>query len=164
MTFSYRHPDSFVILNFMKHGLIVIPLVVVFFFTSCCDTNKKSVETRDFSAHYFLDTVASLGTEVIIHYKNNRPVSSSILINEEKRSTLVQYLFIKDSILVSEEIFYYNDSLSIRKDILNEVFWIDDTDSVNFVRYIIDYNGAVIWKNDSLNEIKNHYSLIDSLL
>ena len=148
----------------MKYGLIVFSLFVALMATSCFFENNNVEERRDSTVHFFYDTVASLGTEVIIHYENDKPAWVSILFQEERRSTIVEYLFLKDSILVSESDFFYNNALSTRKDVLNEVFWKDDTDSVNFFRYVIDYNGDIIWNNDSLNDTKNHYSVINSLL
>lgn len=136
---------------------------------SCKSMNNNDKENRDTAIHYFVDTAASMGTEIVFFYHNDTLSGSAVLIEEEKRSTYIDYLFINDSILASEEIFVYNDPLSMRRDITKDTFWNTPDDLIFYADYILDYKGEIIWKeikidDDSINIINNVFPLIDSLV
>jgi len=148
----------------MKYIPVIWIACAAFLFLSCEDAEKRNEKNRDYSVHYFLDTTASMGTEIIMDYTNGKLISSHILIQEEKKRTMITYCFIKDSIIAQELIYFYNNPLTVRQDTNSVVFGKDLADSTLMKRYILNYDGCVIWREDSLQEINIFYSKMDSLL
>lgn len=140
----------------------MVPLIVVLF--ASCNHTHKTEEKIITTNHYFFDTANLFGTEVVLKYEDDKLSESSILVQEKTFRTDILYYFVKDSIIAREIKVTYKYPMTDRHIILNDSLYAELIDSDYFTRYILDYDGNVIWIDDSSKEINNFYLLFDSLL
>lgn len=140
--------------------------VLFYLFTviSCHNSLKENDANQDTTIHYFFDTTASLGTEVIVDYRKGIPICSSTLIQEDMKSTIIIYYLLNDSILAEQIVSYYNLPLSTRNDLHISGIWEGLCDSVSFHDYILNYDGIIIWQDNPSIAINNIFPKIKPLL
>ena len=118
----------------MKYYLFFIMLLTI----SSCNYNKKNITLKsnrhDTTIIYDIDNLSSEGAEVHVLYKEGKIKESTIYIYGAGGKTEIKYLFTSNFIGVREQTYLYQD-MSLNK-----------LDTLNVIRYKIDYRGNVVGK------------------
>lgn len=136
----------------MKLGFIYFILFSLSI-VSCKSANDSDNTVKYSENHYFIDNISSRGAEMFVKYRNDSLVHCDILIKEDTCRTIIIYYFIKDSIFVSEMVSRYRFPMTDEREMRIDTIFDDLIDSVRFIDYIMDYEGNIIWRSDSVNKI-----------
>ena len=142
---------------------LIYSTVLIILFTSCTNVHDPADGNQDTSIHLFLDSVASYGTEIIAHYTNDTLFCCSVLAKDDTKKTLIRYYLDGDSVEVNQIDFFYKYALSTKPKLNIDSLWDEMIDSVSVVNYILNYNGDIIWKDDSTIKIIDFYPIVISL-
>ena len=118
----------------MKYYLFFIMLLTI----SSCNYNKKNITLKsnrhDTTIIYDIDNLSSEGAEARVLYGDGKIKESTTYIYGAGGKTEIEYIFASNFIRVREQTYLYQD-MSLNK-----------LDTLNVIRYKIDYRGNVVGK------------------
>ena len=118
----------------MKYYLFFIILLTI----SSCNYNKKNMTLKsnnhDTTIIYDIDNLSSEGAEARVLYGDGKIKESTTYIYGAGGKTEIEYIFASNFIRVREQTYLYQDTS------LNKL------DTLNVIRYKIDYGGNVVGK------------------
>ena len=127
------------------------------FLVGCSDAYEKRSTTNDTSIHLYVDDYSEYGTEIIAYFCDKELKNAAILIKNINNETLINYIFTNDSIISNELLLIYQQPITPDKKISTDTLYDELYDSVHHVDYIMDYEGNIIYKDDSSHNITNFY-------
>lgn len=117
----------------MKYFVFFIVLLTI----SSCNYNKKMTpinNRHDTIITYDIDNLSSEGAETHVLYKGGKIKESTVYVYGAGGKMEIKYIFYRNFIDVREQTYLYQDTS------LNKV------DTLNVIRYKIDYRGRVVGK------------------
>lgn len=137
-------------------------LLTISFFISlvgCSDAFEKRSTTNDTSIHLFVDDYSVYGTEIIADFCDKDLKSATILIKNINNKTIIAYYFTNDSILADEFLLIYQKPITYDKKNSIDTLYDELYDSVHHVDYIMDYEGNIIYIDDSSQNMTDFYPI-----
>lgn len=147
----------------MKHIAIIFSLLLIIF-SSCTTINESNIEYKDTSLHFLFSDSSPFGTEIYAHYCDNVIASCEIEIKKDRCKNFIRFIFLKDSILATEDILFYEYPIQKKQEYNIDTIWDELIDSISVVRYILNYEGKILWKSDSMAYYTNYFPELQSLV
>jgi len=129
------------------------------FLVGCSDAYEKRSTTNDTSIHLYVDDYSEYGTEIIAYFCDKELKNAAILIKNINNETLINYIFTNDSILADEFLLIYKKPITYDKKISIDTLYDELYDSVHHVDYIMDYEGNIIYIDDSSQNMTDFYPI-----
>ena len=138
---------------------IRVLFVCIIILSSCTSTKKEPI--NEIIRQYDVYDLSTEGAVLNVLYKNNKITSSKIEIFGETGKRVINYTYEHKWIIATDSIFIYNYLIYEGIDIDQN----SDTliESIETCKYKLDYNGNVIWKDDSLFDIFNIFPTLKEL-
>ncbi len=147
----------------MKYTIFFLPFLFVLS-TSCTTINESNVESKDTTIHLLFSDSSQFGTEIYADYRDGVLVNCNVKIKKATCENLIRHIFLEDSILVTEDILFYEYPIRRKQEYNIDTIMDELIDSVYTVKYILDYKGNVIWISDSMASMTFFYHKLQSLV
>ena len=143
----------------MNINRLLFTISFFIFLVGCSDAYEKRSTTNDTSIHLFVDDYSVYGTEIIADFCDKELKSATILIKNINNETIIAYYFTNDSILADEFLLIYQKPITYDKKISIDTLYDELYDSVHHVDYIMDYEGNIIYIDDSSQNMTDFYPI-----
>ena len=143
----------------MNINRLLFTISFFIFLVGCSDAYEKRSTTNDTSIHLFVDDYSLYGTEIIADFCDKELKSATILIKNINHNTIIAYYFTNDSILADEFLLIYQKPITYDKKISIDTLYDELYDSVHHVDYIMDYEGNIIYIDDSSQNMTDFYPI-----
>ena len=143
----------------MNINRLLFTISFFIFLVGCSDAYEKRSTTNDTSIHLFVDDYSVYGTEIIADFCDKELKSATILIKNINNNTIIAYYFTNDSILADEFLLIYQKPITYDKKISIDTLYDELYDSVHHVDYIMDYEGNIIYIDDSSQNMTDFYPI-----
>ena len=143
----------------MNINRLLFTISFFIFLVGCSDAYEKRSTTNDTSIHLYVDDYSEYGTEIIAYFCDKELKNAAILIKNINNETLINYIFTNDSILADEFLLIYQKPITYDKKISIDTLYDELYDSVHHVDYIMDYEGNIIYIDDSSQNMTDFYPI-----